>query len=117
VSGYVNGKAEMVALLEVFRSLVRAGTVRPSADGPDVIALGLDNSASHFIELRRTKSGSLWVTMLEADSRIVEEWAGRELDLKLVDELWAECRSRLYTSRFEDGLAGLTDWLRRHQAS
>ena len=115
MSAFVDGRTEMIALLEVFRDLVRAGTVRPGLDD-DVVVLGLDDHATHFIELRRMKSGALWVAMLAADGRVIEEWGARELDAKLVGDLWTECRNRLYTSRFEEGVAGLTEWLRRHQA-
>jgi hypothetical protein len=111
---YLDGPAEMRAILSVFRDAVEGGKVSPvrGVDEGSII-LGLDAKATFYIELTQSsKSGTLWAHLREVDERDpVASWTEAEVG-RAVADLWETCRNRLYDDGVELGIAALTEWLR-----
>jgi len=118
MASFIDGPAEMRAVLEVFKTEIESGAIRPLRDRDDeVISIGLDEHSTFFVRMEKhTRSGTIEVQLCRAEGSVVVEcWDDWELGGRVVEELWTACRNRLYSSEFEDGVASLTNWLRRHR--
>ncbi len=115
-AGYIDGAREVRALLEVFKAEIADELIRPLVGKNNTFVLGLDAEASFYVEMSRdTVGGTVWVTLVHTERGPVDEWTDAEIGGSIVGDLWTECRNRLYSTEFEEGVAAVTEWLRRHQ--
>lgn len=112
-ASFLNGAHEMRALCESLRDAVEAGIVVPALGdtAADIVLGDMEGADSPYLVLERQDEGVLRVHLRRRERGWIASWTADEVGT-VVPALWESCRNRLYTGEVEEGLSGLSRWLR-----